>query len=91
VQRPAGKASDERISEPIARGGRIENLVQVRLGPTFDVAIKWRSLVCLLTAGSIEELHHVRSGTGYTARAAMRFWTLEWARKGWRIQHSISS
>src|SRR6516225_9995196 len=41
VQRPAIETSDERISEPIARGGRIENLFQVGLRPTFDVSIKW--------------------------------------------------
>ena len=41
VQRPAIETSDERISEPIARGGRIEDLFQVVLGPTFDVPIKW--------------------------------------------------
>jgi len=29
VQRPAIETSDERISEPIARGGRIEDLFQV--------------------------------------------------------------
>ena len=36
VQRPAIETSDERISEPIARGGRIEDLLQVGLRPTFD-------------------------------------------------------
>src|SRR5215475_5661156 len=41
VQRPAIETSDERISEPIARGGRIEDLFQVGLRPTFDVSIKW--------------------------------------------------
>jgi hypothetical protein len=41
VQRPAIETSDERISEPIARGGRIEDLLQVGLRPTFDVSIKW--------------------------------------------------
>jgi hypothetical protein len=41
VQRPAIETSDERICEPIARGGRIENLFQVGLRPTFDVSIKW--------------------------------------------------
>src|SRR5262244_797654 len=41
VQRPAIETSDERISEPIARGGRIENLFQVGLCPTFDISIKW--------------------------------------------------
>jgi hypothetical protein len=41
VQRPAIEASDERISEPIARGDRIEDLFQVGLCPTFDVSIKW--------------------------------------------------
>src|SRR5215470_19396140 len=41
VQRPATETSDERVSEPIARGGRIEDLFQVGLRPTFDVSIKW--------------------------------------------------
>ena len=41
VQRPAIETSDERICEPIARGGRIEDLFQVGLRPTFDVSIKW--------------------------------------------------
>ena len=41
VQRPDIETSDERISEPIARGGRIEELFQVGLRPTFDVSIKW--------------------------------------------------
>jgi hypothetical protein len=41
VQRPAIETSDERISEPIARGGRIEDLFQVGLCPTFNVSIKW--------------------------------------------------
>src|SRR5262245_29716829 len=41
VQRPAIETSDERISEPIARGGRIEDLLQVGLRPTFEVSIKW--------------------------------------------------
>ena len=41
VQRPAIETSDERISEPIARGGRVEDLLQVVLRPTFDVSIKW--------------------------------------------------
>src|SRR6267154_996803 len=41
VQRPAIETSDERISEPIARGGCIEDLVQVGLRPTFNVSIKW--------------------------------------------------
>src|SRR5262245_53611959 len=41
VQRPAVETSDERISEPVARGGHIEDLFQVGLRPTFDVSIKW--------------------------------------------------
>ena len=41
VQRPSIETSDERIGEPIARGGRIEDLFQVGLSPTFDVPIKW--------------------------------------------------
>src|SRR5262245_10463608 len=41
VQRPPIETSDERISEPIARGGRLEDLFQVGLRPTFDVTIKW--------------------------------------------------
>jgi hypothetical protein len=41
VQRPDIETSDERISEPIARGGRIEDLFQVGLRPTFNVSIKW--------------------------------------------------
>src|SRR5262252_4314759 len=41
VQRPGIETSDERIREPIARGGRIEDLLQVGLRPTFDVSIKW--------------------------------------------------
>ena len=41
VQRPGIETSDERIGEAIARGGRLENLFQVGLRPTFDVSIKW--------------------------------------------------
>src|SRR5262249_4044907 len=41
VQRPAIETSDERIGEPIARGGRIQDVFQVGLRPTFDVSIKW--------------------------------------------------
>ena len=40
VQRPGIETSDERISEPIARGGPIEDLFQVGLRPTFNVSIK---------------------------------------------------
>ena len=41
VQRPAIETSDQRISEPIARGGCIEEPFQVGQRPTFDVSIKW--------------------------------------------------
>ena len=41
VQRPGIETSDERISEQIARGGRIEDLLQVGLRPTFNVSIMW--------------------------------------------------
>ena len=41
VQRPAIETSDERIGEPITRSGRIEDLFQVALRPTFNVSIKW--------------------------------------------------
>jgi hypothetical protein len=41
VQRPGIETSGKRISEPIARGGRIDDLFQVSLCPAFDVSIKW--------------------------------------------------
>ena len=41
VQRPGIETSDKRISEPIARGGRIDDLFQVGLRPTFDISTKW--------------------------------------------------
>src|SRR5215471_6540184 len=41
VQRPGIETSDERIGEAIARGGPLEDLLQVGLRPTFDVSIKW--------------------------------------------------
>jgi hypothetical protein len=71
LQRPANEASDERISEPIAWAGRIEDLFQVGLRPTFDVSIKWRSQVCGLIADSIEELQHFRSGIVHLAGVAI--------------------
>jgi len=71
VQRPAIESSDERIGEPIARGGRIEDLFQVGLRPTFDVSIKWCSPICVLIADSIEEPHHLRSGIVHATRVAI--------------------
>jgi len=72
VQRPGIETSDERVGEAIAWGGRLKDLFQVGLRPTFDVSIKWRSRVCVLIASSIEELHHFRAGIVHAARVAIQ-------------------
>src|SRR5262245_40816912 len=71
MQRPAIETSEERISEPVVRSGRSENLFQVDLRPTFDVSIKCRSRICVLTAASIEDLQHFWFGIVHAAQVAI--------------------
>jgi len=84
---------NRRAGSPLYGRGTVASriLAQVGLGPTFEVAIERRSPACLLIAGSIKELHHVRSGIGDGDRTAIRVVTLEHLRKGLRMQHGISS
>jgi len=41
------------------------------LRPTFDASIKGRSRICVLIAGSIEELHDFRFGIVHAAKVAI--------------------
>jgi hypothetical protein len=67
-----------------------EDLVWVRLGPPCTVAIEQRTMRFLFIAVSIKKLHHVQPSIGDASRE-MCDATLEWVRKGWRVQHGLSS